>query len=72
MTQERRDKWTATARRILVGRRIVEARYDESNTLFLVLDDGTQVVPMSDDEGNGPGALHIIDKKDNFEILPTL
>jgi hypothetical protein len=72
MTQELRDKWTATARRILVGRKIIEAKYDRTNLLFLVLDDGTQIVPMSDDEGNDPGALHIVDKNNNFEILPTL
>ena len=73
MTQELRNKWTATAQKILVGRKIVQAKYcKDTNYLFLVLDDGTQVTPMSDDEGNNAGALHIIDMADNFFILPTL
>ena len=73
MVQELRNKWTATAQKILVGRKIVEAKYcEDTNFLFLVLDDGTQVMPVSDDEGNDAGALHIIDMADNFSILPTL
>ena len=53
MVQEVRElnkKWTITARKILVGRKIVEAKYcEDTNFLFLVLDDVTQVMPVSDD-----------------------
>lgn len=59
-----REKWSANAKKLLVGRRIEQARYvpDEGNrsaTLQLILDDGTEVFVQSDDEGNGPGALHV-------------
>jgi hypothetical protein len=48
-------------RAALVGRRIVAIGYsrfdDEEIAPTLVLDDGTKVIAMRDDEGNGPGVL---------------
>ena len=48
----------------LVGRSIVDAFYanspDESSCfLHIVLDNGYVLIPLRDDEGNGPGALHM-------------
>lgn len=42
---------------LLVGRTIRTASY-EGEQLVLQLDDDTLLIPMSDDEGNGAGALH--------------
>ena len=65
---EIRQGWNDEVRDRLVGRMIVEARYltrDEVDGMawshacvLLVLDDGTQLLPARDDEGNGAGALH--------------
>jgi hypothetical protein len=52
----------------LVGRKIVNVMYMDNESseemgwdgrrgVVIELDDGTQLFPMQDDEGNGPGAL---------------
>lgn len=58
----------------LVGRKIVSVRpfvkdeledfawsgYDADYAVVITLDDGTQFVPMRDEEGNGAGVLAVI------------
>lgn len=61
-----RDKWNQEAKK-LIGRQIVDVRYMSPERaddfgwywqpVVLILDDGTALVPSSDDEGNGPGVL---------------
>ncbi len=72
-----RERWTREAKRVLVGKRIVDAGYvdgpDELGTdLCFALEDGTQLYVMSDDEGNGPGALHFDNPVLGGGILPQL
>jgi hypothetical protein len=65
--QETVDQWTREARQLLQGRTIADVRYmteDEAGRyawyerpLVLILDDGTELFPSRDDEGNGGGAL---------------
>lgn len=66
----------------LVGRKIVEVRYlndEETNTMgwfkktpILILDDGRQVIPQQDDEGNDGGMLVVYNPKDGKEVgLPN-
>jgi hypothetical protein len=60
-------RWTKTASDLLRGRKIVQVRYMtlkeaeemgwSRRPVVLVLDDGNQFFPMSDDEGNDAGAL---------------
>jgi hypothetical protein len=74
-----RTRWTATAREWLLGRTIVNVRYltdEEVNELGiyasgvrLYLDDGTECDVMSDDEGNGPGALHVFNPHKGQETI---
>ena len=62
-----RQRWTEHARQHLQGRTIVQVEYMEDEEardldwselpLVLTLDDGTVLVPMRDDEGNGAGAV---------------
>lgn len=69
------DKWTAEARKVLVGRKIVGAFYEEDDEMTLLcvkLDDGTELIPAADDEFNGPGSLHWANGKNEHGILPTL
>lgn len=58
----------ALARKQFIGRTIVDVSYadnasseemgwDGRRGVVFELDDGTQLIPMQDDEGNGPGAL---------------
>lgn len=79
---EIRQLWNDEANQRLVGRKIVEARYltrDEADDMawsrscvLLVLDDGTQLLPARDDEGNDAGALHGTDPQGMFFGLPVL
>jgi hypothetical protein len=53
---------TERARDALKGRTIADAFYEDGDDdchLILMLDDLTAVYVMADDEGNGPGALHL-------------
>ena len=71
------ETWEKQIAKLLVGKKIVETRYltkEEAEQsgwynmpLMIVLDDGTQLVPMSDDEGNDGGAIATSDKG-----LPTI
>lgn len=73
-------KWTDDASKLLVGRTIVGVRYmtdDECNDMdwysrpvVLILDNGLQIYPSRDDEGNDGGALFTTDT--NMDCLPVL
>ena len=43
----------------------------EARPLCFKLDDGTIVIPLSDDEGNNGGAFQLI-KKDKCYLLPVM
>lgn len=74
--------WNEKANDILKGRTIVSVRYatDEEITdnyfakrgLQIILDNGTILYPMTDDEGNDFGAVHYQLKNGTNSILPTL
>lgn len=80
--QERDKFWNDRAIQVLKGKTIVQVRYltaeeCEENMwykrgLVLVLNDGTQVIPGSDDEFNDTGVLHYASKKDGWDCLPSL
>lgn len=66
-----RDRCNKAAAK-LVGRKIVDARYMtperaaewawDDCPVVLILDDGSALIPSSDDEGNGAGVLFHLDK----------
>lgn len=72
--------WIEVARKMLLGRKIMDVRYlskEEADELgwdtrcvVMQLDDGNLVYPSQDDEGNGAGALFTNDKKN--PTLPVL
>lgn len=72
--------WEAKIQAILVGRTITKAAYlsasdaDElgwgRRPLVITLDDGTELIPMSDDEGNDGGA--IATNVDNCQCIPVM
>ena len=75
--------WTKTAMKWLVGKKIVACRYmtpeeiDEAmwndRPICLLLDDGTWIIPQSDDEGNDGGSLYVTNEaKEKNEILPVI
>tara|TARA_R100000458_G_C8265589_1_gene240684 strand:- start:1654 stop:1911 length:258 start_codon:yes stop_codon:yes gene_type:complete len=59
--------WTDISAKHLVGKKIVEVRYIDkkeqeawhwhNRALIIIFDDGSWMMPMSDDEGNDAGAL---------------
>jgi hypothetical protein len=76
MTQK---EWEQKITSLLVGQKIVAVRYqteEEMNDfdwyakgLLIDLDDGTQLLVMQDDEGNGPGA--IATSSEELPIIPV-
>ena len=64
---DERKTWTEYAAKHLLGRKIARVEYmgdDEArdydwseSPLVLTLDDGTVLIPMRDDEGNGAGSI---------------
>ena len=73
--------WEEKARKLFEGKKIVSVRYMteeeaeendlEARPLCFQLDDGTIVIPLSDDEGNNGGAFQLI-KKDQTYLLPVM
>ena len=75
------EYWTKTAQNVLLGRRILRVEYmkdKECNEydwykkpITFILDNGTRVIAMQDDEGNDGGVLTCL-TKDAEEVLPVL
>ena len=76
--RELNARWEATANRILLNKKIVKIKWlteDQAEQEFgwrkrpvmLVLDDGTEIVPQMDDDGNDGGALLWINPKETVE-----
>ena len=74
-------KWTKTAENVLLGRKIIKVEYmssEECNEymwykrpITFILDNGTRVITMQDDEGNDGGVLTCL-TENKEEILPVL
>lgn len=72
--------WIEDASKLLVGRTIVGVRYmtDKECTdmdwmqksIVLILDNGLQIYPSRDDEGNDGGALFTTDEK--LDCIPVI
>ena len=82
--QEMHKYWNKEAGSLLIGRTIIRAQYMNDawaqklefeehmgRPLMLQLDDGTIVIPMSDDEGNSGGAIQYFGKE-RADVLPLL
>ena len=75
------DLWNKEANDLLLGKKIVKVEYMHSEEakasmwdnrgVRLILDDGTNVLPMADDEGNDAGALWLGDGRME-KVLPVL
>jgi len=73
--------WNETANKLLLGKRIIKVEYmgskEAEDTMWhnrpvrIILDDGTNILPMSDDEGNDGGALWL-GNKNREDVLPVL
>ena len=74
------NDWKNEASRLLVGLKVVGVRYmdkDEAEDMgwdyrpvVIIFDNGLQVYPSSDDEGNNAGAMFTTDKM--CDTLPVL
>ena len=75
------EKWTKYAEKRLLDRKIVKVEYmtsDECNKymwykrpITFILDNGTRVIAMQDDEGNNGGVLTCLTEKSE-DVLPVL
>jgi len=73
-------KWNLIAQKMLVGKKVKAVSYMtdgeaqamgwSSRPVVIEFEDGTQLIPSSDDEGNDAGALYTSDKKN--PVLPVL
>ena len=79
------ERWNERAEKALLGKKIVKVEYmkpEESNNYMwdyrcvtFILNDGTRVIPMCDDEGNNAGVLSCLMREEDEvieEILPVL
>jgi hypothetical protein len=68
--------WSAKASQRLKGQTIVDAEYRKNDDggieLWIFLSGGIALIPLTDDEGNGPGALEIVAKDGQGDVLPQL
>ena len=87
-TKEIRDaaeqtyRWQKKIEKQLCGKKIVAVRYmtpEEAESsywnyqpILLILDDGTALCPMSDDEGNESGAIACMGEKVEVETIPVM
>jgi len=79
--QKMTNRWTKVAEKMLLGRQIVRVEYmgqkecDDymwhSRPVTFILDNGTRVIAMRDDEGNDGGVLNCLTSKKE-EVLPVL
>ena len=79
--KERTEYWTKIASNVLLNRSIVKVEYMEDKEcnnymwykkpITFILDNGTRVIAMQDDEGNDGGVLTCL-THDKEEILPVL
>ena len=75
------DLWNKEANDLLLNKKIIKVEYMHSEeaedsmwhnrAVRLILEDGTNVLPMADDEGNDAGALWLGDGKME-KVLPVL
>lgn len=85
--KEMYKRWNTEARSVLVGRTIAKVQYMDdawadqlgfedymARPVMIQLDDGTLLIPLRDDEGNGGGAIEYLRVKGGQEsgVLPTL
>lgn len=76
------EYWDGKVRDFLIGKRIKDARYQTAEEardmgwfergIVVWFEDGSDFIVQRDDEGNGAGALNIMDAKGKEDILPTL
>tara|TARA_R100000781_G_scaffold100278_1_gene63798 strand:- start:848 stop:1126 length:279 start_codon:yes stop_codon:yes gene_type:complete len=68
MKKYSREYWSKKVSDVLVGKKIVKVKYLEPSEakqigdwhhqpIEIILEDGGSLIPMRDDEGNGPGAI---------------
>ena len=82
-TKSKKLTWEERISKQLVGRKIVEVRwmtpeeakesYWDYQPVLLILDDGTALCPMSDDEGNNAGSLcHLGGEQETIPVMRRL
>ena len=79
---EQTYRWQKKIEKQLCGKKIVTVRYmtpqeAESSywcyqTILLILDDGTAICPMSDDEGNEAGSIACMGDNVEVETIPVM
>ncbi len=79
---EQTYRWQKKIEKQLCNKKIVAVRYmrpDEAKSsgwfyqpILLILDDGTALCPMSDDEGNEAGSIACIGEKVEVETIPVM
>tara|TARA_Y100001938_G_C8081552_1_gene429464 strand:+ start:523 stop:816 length:294 start_codon:yes stop_codon:yes gene_type:complete len=77
--RELSKKWETSANKMLLGKKIVKIRWLSKlsakkdfgwykRPIILTLDDGSEIMPQMDDEGNDGGALLWVNPNETVEI----
>ena len=79
---EKTYRWHKKIEKQLCGKKIVAVRYmtpEEAESsywtyqpILLILDDGTAICPMSDDEGNEAGSIACMGDNVEVETIPVM
>ena len=79
---EQTYRWQKKIEKQLCGKKIVAVRYmtqQEAESsywcyqpILLILDDGTAICPMSDDEGNEAGSIACMGENVEVETIPVM
>ena len=84
MTENEIEKtWTKDIEKQLVGRKIVRVHYMPTDLaednfywykrpIIITLDDGSEIIPSSDDEGNNGGAIFFCSGEGDWQTFPVL
>ena len=76
-------KWQNSTRKLLVGKTITHVRYLKDEEMegmdgwhyrpaVIIFNDGSMLIPQSDDEGNEGGAMLFQDKDKKHHIIPVI
>ena len=78
---EREKYWDEKINEVLKGRTIVKVEYVSEDLareawwsnrgIIITLDNGVELLPMSDDEGNDCGAIHYFQEDGTADCLPV-
>ena len=64
------NHWASKATQFLAGERVKDVSYDSEGAPVITFESGLELTAVSDEEGNGPGAIYTND--DRLTTIPSV